>query len=290
MLVKLTLRFDLPRPGDGLARDIARHALSVMAAQGFTAGVAVGYGPGRLATPVADALRYHAGELGFRLADVLRAEDGRYFSYLCTDPACCPADGVPYDIAASPVTVRFAAIGAPPVLARREELAASLAPVGGHDGIGLDIAAGYVAADLSTRMAGAGAPDRKAAGRLMWQLGPDVVREALDAYRGDREIDDADAIRLSVLLSDLRVRDDAWARSTGTRTRGCGPASPARPGRGSSCPLRRYWRSWRGSVGTGRSPTWPWTGPWTTPPATAWPYCCGRSSAPGSRRPGPRSR
>ena len=119
-LVQLTVRFDLPRtPDPGIADEVARHALSVLVAQGFRTGVAVGYGPGRLVTPVADALRRHAAGLGFRLTEVLRAEDRRYWSYLCTQPACCPAEGVPYNVPGHPVTAQFAAAGAPPVLADR---------------------------------------------------------------------------------------------------------------------------------------------------------------------------
>ena len=64
-LVQLTVRFDLPRtPDPGTADEVARHALSVLVAQGFRTGVSVGYGPGRLVTPVADALRRHAAGRG----------------------------------------------------------------------------------------------------------------------------------------------------------------------------------------------------------------------------------
>src|SRR5579862_91759 len=42
--VRLTLRFDLPpTPDPTLADELARHAMAVLVAQGFTTGVAVGY-------------------------------------------------------------------------------------------------------------------------------------------------------------------------------------------------------------------------------------------------------
>jgi hypothetical protein len=118
--VRLTLRFDLPPAPDlAIADEVARHGLSVLLAQEFRTCVAVGYGPGRLVTPVADAIRRHAAGFGIRLVEVLRAEDGRYWSYLCAEPDCCSPDGEAYDAASHPVTAAFAAAGAPPVLADR---------------------------------------------------------------------------------------------------------------------------------------------------------------------------
>ena len=48
-----------------------------------------------LVDPVAGALRYAARQAGIDLQDFLRVEDGRYWSYLCGDEACCPAAGTP---------------------------------------------------------------------------------------------------------------------------------------------------------------------------------------------------
>ncbi|HEX4832892.1 MAG TPA: DUF4192 domain-containing protein, partial [Trebonia sp.] len=133
--VRLTLRFDLPgEPDRGIADELARHALGVLAAQGFGAGVAVGYGPGRLVSPLVDAVRRRAAELGFQLSEVLRAEDNRYWSYLCTEPACCRPDGESYDVPGHPVTAAFTAAGAAPVLASREALTGSIAMLAGPAG------------------------------------------------------------------------------------------------------------------------------------------------------------
>ena len=82
------------RPDADTAAEIAGHALGVLAQQHLPVAVVVGYGPGRLVTPLADAFRAAAPSAGVRLHDVLRVEDGRYWSYLCTNPACCPAEGV----------------------------------------------------------------------------------------------------------------------------------------------------------------------------------------------------
>jgi hypothetical protein len=213
--VQLTLRFDLPGASEsGTADVIARHLLSILTAQGLKAGVAVGYGPGSLVTPVADALRAYAERIGFRLTELLRAHDGRYWSYLCTEPACCPADGVPYDAAGHPVTAAFAAAGAPPVLTDRAELVASVAALDGAAGQSMREATRLAeerAARLITEMIATGR--KGAARRLIATEGLAAVSEAITRYAERGQLaGDADAAWLSLVLRDLRVRDDAWAR------------------------------------------------------------------------------
>ena len=100
--IRVTLRYDLPDPpGAGIAADIAAHIVGVVGSQQLTAMTAVGYGPEVLVDPVAYALRDAARQAGIDLRDVLRVEDGRYWSYACGDEACCPAAGTPFDPAAS---------------------------------------------------------------------------------------------------------------------------------------------------------------------------------------------
>ena len=213
--VRLTLRFELPGSPDlALADEVGRHAISVLVAQGIRTGVAVGYGPGRLVTPVADAVRQHAASSGFHLSEVMRAEDGRYWSYLCQNPECCPPDGVPYDVASHPVTGAFADAGAPAVLASREELAGIVAPLGGPEGEAM-LAATVRARERSSRLVAqaAGSGRRGEARRVIASAGLDAVREAIDTYRAGGEFSsDDDAAWLSIMLRGLPVRDDAWSR------------------------------------------------------------------------------
>ena len=129
--IKVTLRYDLPDPpGAGIAADIAAHAVGVIGSQRLTAMTAVGYGTEVLVDPVAYALRDAARQAGIDLLDVLRVEDGRYWSYACGDEACCPAAGAPFDPATSSAAAAMAAAGIS-VLADRAEVAARVAPVGG---------------------------------------------------------------------------------------------------------------------------------------------------------------
>jgi uncharacterized protein DUF4192 len=212
--VRLTLRYDLPEPPDSeIAADIARHATSVLSAQRIEAAVAVGYGPGHLVTPVADAFRERAGHAGVRVTELLRVEDERYWSYLCTEPDCCPPDGTPFDVTDHPAALAMTAAGTQ-VLASRAELAATVAAVEGEVAERMHRAtqrAEERAARLIARVTRAGR--RTSARRLVAVAGLDAVSEIIAHYqRGGQFRSCDDAAWLTVVLRDLRVRDDAWSR------------------------------------------------------------------------------
>jgi Domain of unknown function (DUF4192) len=77
--VEVAFRYDLPDPPDtGIAADIVAHATGVLSRRHLTRAVVIGYGPGPLVTPLADAVRAAARDAGLTLQDVLRVEDGRY--------------------------------------------------------------------------------------------------------------------------------------------------------------------------------------------------------------------
>ena len=129
--VQLTLRYDLPDPAVPRgAAAIADGVTNILAVQHITTAAAVGYGPDSVIAPVADALRTRAAEAGIALTEVLRAEGDRYWSYVCSNPRCCPPDGTPFDLAGHPVARAFAASGRR-VLASRQALAATIAPADG---------------------------------------------------------------------------------------------------------------------------------------------------------------
>jgi len=212
--VRLTLRYDLPEPPDPeIAADMARHAMGVLSAQRIEAAAAVGYGPGHLVTPVADAFRESTERARVRVTELLRAENGRYWSYLCAEPGCCPPDGTPFDIAAHPAALAMASAGTQ-VLASRAELAATIAAVEGKAAESMHRAtrrAEEHAARLVARVVRAGR--RASARRLIAVAGLDAVAEAIARYRDGGKFQSAsDAAWLSLVLRDLRVRDDAWAR------------------------------------------------------------------------------
>jgi Domain of unknown function (DUF4192) len=212
--IKVTLRYDLPDPPDaGLAADIAAHAVGVIGSQRLTGAVGVGYGPDALVTSLAGALRDAAGGAGIQLLDVLRVEDGRYWSYTCSNEACCPAEGVPFDPAAHPAAAAMARAGAP-VLADRAELAGRVAPLRGNAAESMYRAtrrAERHAAELLAKVRKS--PRRGAARHLIAAEGLAAVGTMIATYRGGgRFATDYEVAWLTVALRDLRVRDDAWAR------------------------------------------------------------------------------
>jgi hypothetical protein len=211
--IHMTLRFDLPDPPDpAAAKAIAEHAVSILTSQRQAMGVVIGYGPGHLVTPIADIIRDRALRAGLDLRDVLRVEDGRYWSYLCREPSCCPAEGVPI-AAEHPAATAMAAAGAP-VLPDRAALADSISSLGGIARQSMQQAtrrAEAHAVNLLIQAARSGRPAK--ARRMVVKEGLSAVSEAIAAYRrGGRFTTDDQLAWLSVALTSLQVRDDAWAR------------------------------------------------------------------------------
>jgi len=208
--VRLTLRYDLPDPE--LAPAVAAHAMSVLTAQRIQTAVAVGYGPERLVSPVAAALRDCAPKTGVAVTELLRADNQRYWSYVCEDPACCPPAGKPFDVSDHPAA-RAMAAGSAGVLASRDALAATVAPVTGAAAEQMRQATREVEEQVARAIARAARSGRKASvRRLIATVGLPAVSEGIRRYRGGGRLEPGEAARLTVVLRDLRVRDDAWSR------------------------------------------------------------------------------
>ena len=209
--IKVAFRYDLPDPPDpSQAAEIAAHATAVLRRQDLPSAMTVGYGSGSLVTPVTDLLRGALSGASIEIRDQLRVEDGRYWSYLCADPRCCPAEGVRFDVLRHPAAAALSAAGLT-ALSDRASLAHTLAPA--------TAAAGQMrrATERAVRRAAAlnGPADqgRSEAGARLLAESRRSVQEALARYRSGKAITDHDTIAwLTVALSDLRVRDDAWAR------------------------------------------------------------------------------
>jgi Domain of unknown function (DUF4192) len=211
--VELTLRYDLPDPSaPRAAAALAAGVLNILAVQHITAAAVVGYGADGAVSPVAAALRFRAAEAGITLTDVLRAEDGRYWSYVCADPACCPPEGTPFNVADHPIARAFAASGRR-VLASRQELAATIAPADGERAAATRLAVKQVEAQVTARITRT-TPFRHriARRRLVAAVGQPMVADAVRRYRAGQPIGPEPAAWLAVALLELRVRDDAWAR------------------------------------------------------------------------------
>jgi hypothetical protein len=244
--IVLAFRYDLPDPPDpARSQEITEHAIGVLKKRRIKTAIAAGYGAGTLVTPVAESLRVGLRGAGIALRDLLRVQDGRYFSYVCTDPGCCPPDGVPFDVSAHPAAAALAAAGMP-ARPDRASLAASLAPVTGDAAESMRRAtqrallrteeliassrapgsapgSGSCPGPESVRSRAPGsasspgpesAPSPTPGGLwLVVEAGREAVRSAIGVYRRGGQITDHDQLAwLSVTIADLRVRDDAWAR------------------------------------------------------------------------------
>ncbi len=212
--IRITLRYDLPDPPEaGLVADVAAHAVAVLSKHRLNAAVVIGYGPEALVTPVAHELRDAAWQAGIDLAEFLRAEHGRYWSYACGDEECCPAAGVPFDAAADPAdAAALARIG--PVLASRADLADRIAPLGGIAAESMRQATRRAEQHVTRLLGKVRKSARLGAARHMIAAeGLAAVGAMISRYRdGGRFTSDDEIARITVALRDLRVRDDAWAR------------------------------------------------------------------------------
>jgi hypothetical protein len=131
---------------------------------------------------------------------------------VCTEPACCPPEGTPFDVAGHPAARTLLSAGGR-VLASREDLAATVAAAGGQLGRTMRKATRQAVASVAgcaARMSGTGLP--VSAPRLTAVLGQLAVREVIGHYREGGAVDPEDAAWITVALRQVRVRDDAWAR------------------------------------------------------------------------------
>ncbi|GAA2106323.1 DUF4192 domain-containing protein [Actinomadura alba] len=213
------MRVDLPPPGlwpvgddpeEVAAEAIAERIAEAMARNGFPLALLVGYGPAARVTPLIDATVPALAESGVLVREVLRVEGDRFWSYLCHDPACCPAEGTRFDITTTAVAAQ-ATLDGQVALSGRAELARTVAPIGGMSRESMRLAT------------------RRAEGRLFgWveeALDPAVVQSRIvgDGLVFVRDLmcrvdaggtvpTDDEVAWLGVMLTHLRVRDEAWVR------------------------------------------------------------------------------
>ncbi|GAA4242842.1 hypothetical protein GCM10022254_77420 [Actinomadura meridiana] len=186
------IRLDLP------SSDAADRVADLLSGNGFRRSLLLGYGPDdEVRDSVAD-LRPALVAAGVPASEAIRVADGRWWSLTCADD-CCPAEGTPYDSATTLIAAQ-ATFAGQVALADRSDLVRSLAPL-----------------DDPTRTS-----MREATIRAEQSPPPETRTEALDfitttlhrARTGTSPTDDETA-RLGVLLTDMRLRDEAWVRIDG---------------------------------------------------------------------------
>lgn len=144
-----------------------------------------------------------AGEQGIELVEAVYCGAGRWWSYTCRNPTCCPVEGTPVDCS-SPVAAAATYAGLV-ALPDREALERSLEPVGGSaPQMRVALHAAARAAATSRRCRGERTPFRAESVRLLTV-----------AVDDEPVLSDEAAARLIVGLADLAVRDACceWAQT-----------------------------------------------------------------------------
>lgn len=135
--VGLTLRFDLPPAVHEEA--LVREAVRRVAHQQPTRVLMALYtdepdGPGRAREGMVVQLREELEDClpGLLVAEAVLVRDGRFWSYLCSDPRCCPAEGTPVETGSHDAPVKLLeaeqVLRGQVVLPDREALARTLDP------------------------------------------------------------------------------------------------------------------------------------------------------------------
>ncbi|MEV6987226.1 DUF4192 domain-containing protein [Sphaerisporangium sp. NPDC051017] len=178
--------------------DLLMQLFGLMIRNDADTAILLGYGPeetvGPLLTEVQDALKDIV-----TVNEVLRVDGGRWWSLMCTDQECCPPEGTPYDSASSHLAAQatFAGLVA---YGSREEMAAMVTPVDGEDRAWMVAETERAEQDLL---------DDAPSSSLLVEMGLPLVRSLTGQ---DRRLSDHEVARLSIVLTHLRVRDEAWMR------------------------------------------------------------------------------
>ncbi|MEU6038055.1 DUF4192 domain-containing protein [Actinomadura sp. NPDC047616] len=195
------LRLDLPTSRTGCER-----TAGVLARNDFRRALVLGYGPADPVAPaVADVWETLTAK-GVEVVEALRVAEGRWWSMTCVDQRCCPPEGRPYDITASAVAAQ-ATLAGHVALPDRDELARSVAPLDGPVR-----AAMRQATDRAERRFLAWAREGLSPARIRSRMAEEGVALLADLPSRDAPPSDDDVAWLGVLLTSMRVRDEAWVR------------------------------------------------------------------------------
>jgi hypothetical protein len=203
------MRLDLP-PDDcepDHVTDAAEHLAGLLSQHRFRHAVLVGYGAPDRVAPIMASARDALTAGGVEVLETLRVDGGRYWSCDCSVPECCPPEGTPYDVSASPIAAQ-ATLAGRVALTGRDELARSVAPIGGVTRQSMQRATHRAEGRFLRWVADCG--DAALVQQRVVDEGLPYVRDLI--ARGGLPSDD-EVAWLGVLLTHLRIRDEAWVRT-----------------------------------------------------------------------------
>ncbi|PWV57585.1 DUF4192 domain-containing protein [Nocardiopsis sp. L17-MgMaSL7] len=179
-----------------------RAAVDAALAEDGSALLVAGFGHSARVTPHVRALLSEARARGLPVLEALRVTGDRFWSYLCHDPGCCPAEGRRFDADASPVPAGAVVRGLVP-LGRTPST---------RTGFLLEPAHGPARAEAAEAVAAEEAAPHEEAGHVERRTAEVLEALAEEALR--RVTDPAVLARLGVHLTRVRVRDAVWTRIT----------------------------------------------------------------------------
>lgn len=219
-LLRLTMRADLPatRHASEAAAWLTRHAKKADAQFVLVACYPEGERERKAAATVVRRLRRELRSQNVHVKEAVRVEDGRWWSYLCERPTCCPPDGTPVRERPGPA-VAAAVLAGMNLLPGRDALYERLAPV---DAATLDAvkeaaeeAIGVLVYEVDKALGEDGTIDDDRRTRLVsdWRAKElAFMTGLLDRYGADgggssRPLEPAEAGRALFGLFDLKLRD-----------------------------------------------------------------------------------
>ena len=204
---------DLNRVPSRTPADSAAAPVDTAADEGADGLVVVAYGEPQQVTPYVDALLAAARTRRLRVPEVFRVTGGRYWSYVCTLAECCPPEGVLIDADRSSGPAGAVLHGLTPLpplqqtMADMARIRRILAPVGSELRTAMTAATEQVE-EQARRLAHT--EERAFVRHGLAKVGAAVEAEQAGEGTGDEE----ELAWLGVLLTELRVRDEVWARIT----------------------------------------------------------------------------
>ncbi|TVL92704.1 DUF4192 domain-containing protein [Streptomyces sp. SAJ15] len=167
--------------------------------------------------PLAQQLRTACGRLDVPVFEALCLSDGRFWSYCCPDPRCCPADGTPLGLPGTSVMAAAAAYAGIQVRGSLREMEARLAPLAAPLAEEQEDALDTAGAELVPRILGGVdcATVREETLRLAGELverfraAPPIADPLAADARDDRLLDPGKAADVIIGLQDRITRDRA---------------------------------------------------------------------------------
>ncbi|MEV0619507.1 DUF4192 domain-containing protein [Nonomuraea sp. NPDC050404] len=195
---KAVVRLDLTQDPAEMAERTG-HLTNVLVRNGIHQALLIGYGPGSQVTPMMDAATEALPQGGVNISDAIRVDDGRYWSYICTDASCCPPEGAPVGLTNS-VPAVAAVVAGMRALPDKAALAATLDPPQNFD----QARALSITREVCARA-------KRTSGECDDWFGDGVKRviAALDRAQAREDLDAETAAWLGVCLTAKPVRDMA---------------------------------------------------------------------------------